>query len=219
MTRWNGHLEYLLAAPRKRRVEHLPALPWREVPAFMQKLRAIDSVSARGFEFAILTAARTGEARACVWSEIDFDSAVWTVTAERTKANREHRVPLSLRAVQILKEMQRLRDGLHVFPSVNGGLGESAFQKVLKSLGHDNVTVHGFRSAFRDWAGESTNFPREVCEAALAHATGDTSERAYRRGDALEKRRKLMDAWAKYCSSKPVAAGTVVVPLHKAGAQ
>jgi integrase len=115
--------------------------------------------------------------------------------------------------------MQRLRDGLHVFPSVNGGLGESAFQKVLKSLGHADVTVHGFRSAFRDWAGEATNFPREICEAALAHATGDSVERAYRRGDALEKRRKLMDAWAKYCSSKPVAAGTVVVPLHKAGAQ
>jgi len=203
--RWNGHLQYLLAAPRKRRVEHLPAMPWRDVPAFMKKLRALDSVAARAFEFLILTWTRTSEVRNATWDEIDADEALWSIPGKRTKSGRDHRVPLSPLCMQILKEVRPFARGQHIFPGVKGGLGESAFLKLLKSLGHGDVTVHGFRSSARDWSGESTNFAREVCEAALAHATGDQSERAYRRGDALEKRRKLMEAWSRYCSSKPVA--------------
>jgi integrase len=209
--RWNGHLQYLLAAPRKRHVEHLAAMPWREVPAFMTKLRAVDSVAARALEFAILTVVRSGEVRGAVWPEIDLDEAVWVIPAGRTKAAREHRVPLAPGAVQILKEMRRIQHGgQHVFPGAAGALGESAFRKVLKSLGHGDVTVHGFRSAHRDWSGEATNFPRELCEAALAHATGSRTEAAYRRGDALEKRRKLMGAWSAYCAKVETDAGKVV---------
>jgi integrase len=210
--RWNGHLQYLLAAPRKRRVEHLAAMPWREVPEFTAKLRAIDGVVARAFEFLVLTVTRTGDVRGAVWNEIDLDSAVWSIPPERTKSGREHRVPLPSRCIQMLKEV-RARQGQHVFPSIKGGLGESALRKLLASLGHSNITVHGFRSSFRDWAGESTNFPREVCEAALAHATGDRTERAYRRADALEKRRKLMEAWSAYLAN-PAPAGATVTPLR-----
>jgi integrase len=200
--RWSGHLEYLLAAPRKRRVEHLSAMPWRDVPSFMAKLRTVDSVAARALEFTILTAARTGEVRGAVWSEID--DATWSLPGDRTKGGRSHRVPLAPRAVQILKEVRHFaHQDQHLFSGAKGGLGESAFRKLLKSLGHADVTVHGFRSSFRDWAGEATNFPREICEAALAHATGDKVEVAYRRGDALEKRRKLMEAWAGFCA-KPL---------------
>jgi integrase len=214
--RWSGHLEYLLAAPRKRRVEHLAAMPWRDVPSFMRKLRSTDSIAARALEFAILTGARTGEVRGAVWDEVDSpNAAVWVIPGERTKSGREHRVPLSPRCMQILKEVRPVAGQTqHIFPSSKGGLGESTFLKLLRSLGHADVTVHGFRSSFRDWAGEATNFPREVCEAALAHATGDRVERAYRRADALEKRRKLMEAWASYCS-RPVGD---VVPLRKARA-
>jgi integrase len=207
--RWNGHLEYLLAAPRKRQVKHLAAMPWQDVPMFMGKLRALDDVYARAFEFLVLTASRTAEVCGATWDEIDVDDAVWTVPRERTKSGREHRVPLSPRCMQILKETRR--KGQDVF-----GLGESAFRKLLASIGHDDITVHGFRSSFRDWAGEATNFPREVCEAALAHATGDRVEQAYRRGDALEKRRKLMEAWAIFCS-RPApreSAGPKVVALR-----
>jgi integrase len=211
--RWNGHLEYLLAAPRKRRVEHLAAMPWREVPKFMEGLRAIDGVAARALEFLILTAARSGEIFGAVWPEIDVDAKTWIIPPDRTKSGREHRVPLSPRCMQILKEV-RAHQGQHVFPSIKGGLGESALRKLLASLDHSNITVHGFRSSFRDWAGESTNFPREVCEAALAHATGDRLEQAYRRGDALEKRRKLMESWAAFLA-KPIAAGASVTPLRR----
>jgi integrase len=215
--RWSGHLEYLLAAPRKRRIAHLPAMPWRDVPSFMQKLRAVDGVAARALEFAILTAARTGEVRGAVWNEVDLDSAVWSLPGERTKSGRGHRVPLSPRCMQILKEVRPLaRQGQHVFPGIKGGLGESAFLKLLKSLDHADITAHGFRSALRDWAGEATNFPREICEAALAHATGDRVERAYRRGDALQKRRQLMEAWATFCS-RPMPAGATVTSLVRPG--
>jgi integrase len=212
--RWSGHLEYLLAAPRKRRVEHLPAMSWRELPAFMEGLRAIDNIAARALEFAILTAARSGEIFGAVWPEIDTNAKTWIIPRERMKSGREHRVPLVLRAMQILKQMQQYQ-GQHVFPGTKGGgLGESAFRKLLASLGHSNITVHGFRSSFRDWAGEATNFPREICEAALAHVTGDRVEQAYRRGDALEKRRKLMEAWAGFCSRPATAGATVTKPVR-----
>jgi integrase len=214
--RWNGHLKYLLAAPRKRRVEHLPAMSWREVPSFMEKLRAVDGVVARALEFAILTAARTGEVRGATWDEIDLDNAIWSVPGGRTKGGRLHRVPLAPRVMQILKDQRHLAHQ-HVFSGAKGDpLNKSALLRLLTSVGHGNVTVHGFRSSFRDWTGENTNFPRDVCEAALAHATSDKVEAAYRRGDLFAKRAKLMAAWSDYCA-KPTPIGANVVPM-KAGA-
>jgi integrase len=210
--RWNGHLEHLLAAPAKRKIEHLAAMPWREVPEFMAKLRATDSVQARAMELVILTAARKGEVRFATWGEVDFNTATWTVPGARMKAGKEHRVPLSPRAMTILREMNTAPSE-HIFPGRNGPLGESAFEHLLKRLGHSGITLHGFRSAFRDWAGESTAFPAEIAEAALAHAVGNKVERSYRRGDALEKRRRLMEAWSDYCS-KPAPAGATVTPLR-----
>jgi integrase len=188
-------------------------MSWRELPQFMEGLRAVDGVAARALETLVLTAARSGEIFGAVWPEIDTNAKTWIIPPHRMKGGREHRIPLVPRTTQILKEMQQYQ-GQHVFPGTKGGgLGESAFRKLLASLGHD-VTVHGFRSSFRDWAGEATNFPREVCEAALAHATGDRVEQAYRRGDALEKRRRLMEAWASYCS-RPATAGATVTSLRR----
>jgi len=210
--RWSGHLEYLLATPRKRRIEHLPAMPWQHVPAFMEKLRGVNTVAARALEFAILTATRTGEVHGAMWGEVDPDNALWNIPAARTKSGRPHRVPLAPRALHILKGL-RVAECEHLFPGTKGALGKDALHRLLKALGHNDITVHGFRSSFRDWAGESTNFPREVCEAALAHATGDRVEQAYRRGDALEKRRRLMEAWSNYCS-RPAPAGATVMPLR-----
>jgi integrase len=203
-SRWNGHLEYLLSAPRKRQVEHHAAMPWQQVPAFMQTLRALDSVAARALEFLILTAARTGEVRGATWDEIDGD--VWIIPGNRMKGGKEHRVPLSSRCLELLKGP---RDSERIFP-----VGENAFPRLLKSL-HVETTTHGLRSSFRDWSGEATAFPREICEAALAHSVGNAVEQAYRRGDALERRRKLMQAWDAFCS-KPTAAGTVH-PIRKRG--
>jgi integrase len=207
--RWSGHLEHLLAAPRKRRIEHHPALPWREVPAFMQRLRDIKGAPARAFEFLILTAARAGEVRGAVWSEIELDNALWIIPGPRMKSGREHRVPLSARCVSILREMSAIRSDDSIFLGRGGKLGESAFQFLLKKLGRRDITAHGFRSSFRDWCGESTNYPREIAEAALAHVSGDQTERAYRRGDALNKRRALMEAWSRFCAS-PQIEGEVI---------
>ena len=220
--RWSGHLEHLLAAPGKRQVQHHAALPWREVAHFMQRLREIDTVSARAFEFLILTAARAGEVRYATWNEID-DHAVWIVPAQRMKAGKEHRVPLCARSLAILKKMAALRagDASFVFPGRGDGkaLGAAVFQQVLARLGRSDITVHGFRSSFRDWAGERTNFPREIAEAALAHVSGDQTERAYRRGDALDKRRQLMNAWSKFCAEPAAASGERrVIPIGAAHA-
>jgi integrase len=208
--RWSGHLEHLLAAPSKRRIEHHAALPWREVPGFMARLREFDTVAAQAFEVLILTAARAGEIRGMVWSELDLDQAVWTVPGARMKAGRPHRVPLSPRCVSILRNRLAVRTGDQVFPGRDGKLGESAFQYLLKRLGRRDITTHGFRSAFRDWAGESTNFSREIAEHALAHVVGNASERAYARGDMFDRRRHQMEAWADYCAKPmPVATATV----------
>lgn len=213
--RWSGHLEHLLAAPGKRRVQHLAAMPWRDVPEFMVKLRATDTTTARAMEFVILTAARRGEVRFATWNEIDFSTATWAIPGSRMKAGKEHRVPLSARAVEILRSMPRMND--FIFPGRDRALGKGAFGRLFKRLGHGDVTLHGFRSAFRDWAGESTAFPAEIAEAALAHAVGNKVERSYRRGDALEKRRRLMEAWADYCSKPaPAAEGATVTPLRAA---
>src|SRR5262245_20772171 len=163
----------------------------------MARLRARDGVSARALEFVILTAARSGEVLGARWSEIDLEAKVWTVPANRIKAKREHRVPLSARAMALIEAMRVIRVSDYVFPGYRPErpLGDMALHMGLKRL-EVPFTVHGFRSSFRDWCGEATNFPREVAEAALAHVVGDETERAYRRGDALEKRRKLMHAWA-----------------------
>jgi integrase len=210
--RWRGHLDKLLPAKSKvRRVKHHDAMPYADVPAFVADLRDNDSVSARALEFTILTAVRTGEAIGAKWSEFDFAAKVWTVPGERTKSGREHRVPLSDRALEILASVPREDGNEHVFIGGRKGAGLSnmAMLELLRGMVENGLTVHGFRSSFRDWAGESTNFPREVAEAALAHVLPDKTEAAYRRGDALEKRRRLMDAWARYCA-RPVTAGDVV---------
>ena len=200
--RWKGHLENLLAHTDKiQKVKHLAAMPYSEVGAFITELRARPGLAARALEFTILTATRSNEALGARWSEIDFAAGVWTIPAERTKGQREHRVPLAPRALEILRGLPR--DGDRVFP-----LGRTAMW--LESP--DGVTVHGFRSSFRDWCAEQTNFPREVAEAALGHIVGDSTERAYRRGDVLEKRRRLMEAWAAYCQ-KAAPAGEVI-PLR-----
>ena len=211
--RWSGHLEYLLSSPTKRQVVHLPALPFRDVPSFMAELRAVNSVAARALEFLILTAARTGEVFGATWSEIDGD--VWMIPASRMKGGREHEVPLCKRAREILEQMGALRRGDLIFPGRTGEncLAAATFRWLLAKLGHQ-VTVHGFRSSFRDWCGERTNFPREVAEAALAHVVGDRTERAYRRGSALEQRRLLMESWARFCSERIIAGE--VVPLRGA---
>jgi integrase len=173
-----------------------------EVPEFIGLLRARQAISAIALEFAILTAARTGEVLGAQWGEIDLDAKVWTVPAARMKGGREHRVPLAPRAVAIIEAMAETRISEFVFPGFRKGrpLSDGTLDTLLDRM---NVPfdVHGFRSAFRDWCGECTAFPREVAEAALAHVVGDATERAYRRGDALEKRRRLMDAWASYCET------------------
>jgi integrase len=204
--RWRGHLENLLPATGKiKQVKHLAALPYGEVGAFLAKLRARDDLACRALEFTILTATRSGEALGARWSEVDFESRVWTVPAERTKGQREHRVPLAPRALEILREIQNHR---HVVDSRVFRLSRVSMWLEVP----EGVTVHGFRSSFRDWCAEQTNFPREIAEAALGHIVGDSTERAYRRGDVLEKRRRLMEAWAAYCS-KAAPAGEVV-PLR-----
>jgi len=204
--RWRGHLENLLPATGKiKQVKHLAALPYGEVGAFLAKLRARDDLACRALEFTILTATRSGEALGARWSEVDFESRVWTVPAERTKGHREHRVPLAPRALEILREIQNHR---HVGDSRVFRLSRVSMWLEVP----EGVTVHGFRSSFRDWCAEQTNFPREIAEAALGHIVGDSTERAYRRGDVLEKRRRLMEAWAAYCS-KAALAGEVV-PLR-----
>ena len=207
--RWRGHLAELLPKPSEvRAVRHFAALPWREVPAFMNALRAREGITARTLEFAVLTTARPGEVRWMRWNEVDGD--VWTVPAEKMKAQREHRVPLSPRALAILNELPRLDGGEFVFPGMRAGrpLSDMSLTAVLRRMGREVLTAHGFRSTFRDWCAETTNFPREVCEQALAHTLASKVEAAYRRGDLFEKRRQLMTAWARYCEQP--AQGKVV---------
>lgn len=200
--RWRGHLENLLANPNKiAPVRNHPALPWREVPAFMGLLAEYKGVAARAAEFAILTAARSGEVRGALWEEVDLEAQLWTVPAGRMKAGKEHRVPLSAAAVALLISIQR-RQGL-IFPgrSDSVALSDMSLTAVLRRMGRSDITIHGFRSSFRDWCAEAVgnSFPREVCEQALAHSLPDRVEAAYRRGDLLEKRVLLMQAWSDYC--------------------
>jgi integrase len=213
--RWRGHINKLLPArSRARAVQHHPALPYDELAAFMAMLRAEDGVAAKALEFLILTVGRTGEVIGAEWPEIDFKAKAWNVPGERMKSSRPHRVPLSAPAIAVVEAL-RGRDAKIVFP---GGkpkhpLSSMAMLALLERMGRDDLTVHGFRSTFRDWAAERTNYAREVAEMALAHAIGDKVEAAYRRGDLFEKRRRLMDEWGRYCSATK-ARGAVVPMRH-----
>jgi integrase len=213
--RWRGHLENLLPKRSKvRRVEHHAALPYAEIGAFMAELRQQEGVAAGALEFAILTAARTGEVIGARWTEINAPERLWAIPAERMKGGREHRVPLSDAALAIVEKMAAIRSGDFVFPGAKAKrpLSNMAFLMLLRRMRRDGSTAHGFRSTFRDWAAERTTFPAEVAEMALAHTVGDKVEAAYRRGDLFDKRRQLSGAWAKFCAS-PTALGSVV-PLR-----
>lgn len=195
--RWRGHLDHLLPARQAvAKTVHHAALPYRDLPSFLADLRSREGIAARALEFAILTAARTGEVIGATWPEIDLEG-LWTIPGERMKAGREHRVPLSAAAMAVLAGLPHDARDKRVFPVSN-----MAMLMLLRRMGRADLTVHGFRSAFSDWAAEQTTAPSEVREMALAHAVGDKVEAAYRRGDLFEKRRQLMDAWAKYCESQ-----------------
>jgi integrase len=199
--RWRGHLANLLPKVSKvAPVKHLPAMAFDEVPAFVAELRSIGSHTALALELLVLTATRANETLGATWSEFDLEKKVWCIPAARMKAGREHRVPLSDRVIEILKEVESVRQTALVFPGLATGrpLRSNAVLRVLKRMQRDGVTVHGFRSSFRDWAAETTNFQNHVVEMALAHAVENKVEGAYRRGDLFEKRRKLMDAWGAY---------------------
>jgi integrase len=218
--RWRGHLEKLL--PRKskvRQVEHHPALPYAEIGPFMTELRAGEGIAVAALEFCILTVARTGEARGARWPEINRAERLWTVPADRMKGGREHRVPLSDAALAIVDRMAEIRSRDYLFPGAQPGrpLSNMAMLMLLRRMGHDDLTVHGFRSTFSDWCAERTAFPAEVREMALAHAVGDKVEAAYRRGDLFQKRRQLAEAWAKFCGAPPSPGK--VVPMRSAVAR
>ncbi|MGC1575796.1 MAG: integrase arm-type DNA-binding domain-containing protein [Beijerinckiaceae bacterium] len=221
--RWRGHLDKLLAARSKvRQIEHHAALPYAELAAFLPTLREQEGVAARALEFLILTAARTGEVIGACWNEIDLLDKVWTVPANRMKAHRQHRVPLSPQALAILSEMQAAsgggNDGAFVFPGrkAEKPLSNMAFLMLLRRMGRADLTAHGFRATFKTWASERTSFQREIIEVALAHLmSGDKTEEAYWRGDLLEKRRRLMGEWAVFCGEPMIASE--VVPLRGVG--
>jgi len=231
--RWRGHLANKLPNPKEigKRVKrngvaqvvergHFVALPYVDVPAFVRRLRDEDGAAARGLEFLLLTAARTGEVLRAQWQEIDFDARLWVVPPERLKTGKKtrqpHIVPLSDRALAIVAEMREIRSSDYVFPGRFDArpLSDMTFLMLLKKRMGLAITAHGFRSSFRDWCGDETSFPREIAEAALGHVVGGV-EGAYRRGDALEKRRDLMTAWGAYCESPPASdAAPNVVPFE-----
>lgn len=216
--RWRGHLSKLLPARSKvRKVKHHTALPYAELPDFMVALRGQGGIAARALEFTVLTAARTGEAIGATWEEISEAEKLWVVPGNRMKAGKEHRVPLPNPALAILEEMKsngNVGEGF-VFHGAKRGkpLSNTAMIAVLRRMGRGDLTVHGFRSSFRDWVAERTNFPAEVAEMALAHTVGDKVEAAYRRGDLFEKRRQLMIEWTRFCTTAP-AAPSKLVPLR-----
>lgn len=202
---WRGHLDQLLPAKGKvRKVVHHGALSYADVPLFMAALRQQDGFSARALEFLILTATRTGETLCATWDEIDLDGRLWTVPASRMKAGRQHRVPLSAPAIDVLTKMGEVRSSEFVFPGAKSGrpFSQMALLMLLWRMNYGHVTVHGFRSCFRDWVSEATKFSGEIAEMALAHTVRSAVERAYRRGDLLSRRRKLMNAWAEFCGGK-----------------
>lgn len=201
--RWRGHLDKIF--PKRSKVapvEHHEALPYADVGAFVKELRSRKAMAPQALEFIILTAARVSEAVNAKWDEFDLQHKLWIVPPERMKAHREHRVPLSDAAIKLLKDLKEKKQSDYVLPGwrVKQPLTGAACLKLLHHMGHDNLTTHGFRSTFRDWASEQTSFPSRIAEAALAHVVGDKTEAAYQRGHLLEKRRLLMQAWADYCA-------------------
>jgi integrase len=214
--RWRGHLDKLLPKRSKvQKVRNHPALPYVELSAFMEALRMRNGTAPKALEFIILTGARESEVTNARWQEIDLEARVWLVPGDRMKSARDHRVPLSDAAVRLLKAMSEERQSDYVFPGwkATKAITGAACLKVLRDMERPDLTVHGFRSTFRDWAAEQTNYPREVAEAALAHVVADKVEAAYRRGDLFEKRRRMMSDWAKYCATKAKAA--TVTPIRK----
>jgi integrase len=227
--RWDGHLQELLGskakaqkAKRERtgKSDHHAALPYTEVPPFMTRLRQNESISAKALEFLILTAARTGEVIGATWEEVDLTEKVWTVGASRMKAGKEHRVPLSARAVKVLQSLPREDDNPYLFIGGKTGapLSNMAMLELMKGM-RPGYVPHGFRSSLMDWAHERTAFPKVAIDLALAHTVGDKVEAAYRRGDLFEKRRRLMAEWARYCTSKPSDLGAVIPLQRKATPQ
>jgi integrase len=218
---WEGNLEHALAAPSAvSKTENHPALPYLELPQFMAALRSKAGMPARALELLILTALRTNEVRAAQWSEIDLEKKLWTIRADRMKADKEHVVPLTSRAIALLKALPREAEFVFIGPRAGQPIGKDAIASLFKSMGYDGAqaTVHGFRSTFSTWASETTAFPAEVREMALAHAIGNKVEAAYRRGALLDKRKRLMDDWAKFCNTQPVVAERDnVTPIRKIG--
>jgi|KBSSwiStaDraftv2_1062776.scaffolds.fasta_scaffold304813_2 integrase len=218
--RWRGHLQYQLPAKSKlRRVKHHAALSYAELPEFISELREQGGVAARALEFTILTAARTGETIGAVWGEFNASDKLWILPAERMKGGKEHRVPLTARVLAILRDAERNRTPSSDYVFVGGKLGKPlsnmAMMELLRRMDRRDITVHGFRSTFRDWAAERTNFQREVSEMALAHAVGDKVEAAYRRGDLFEKRRRLMAEWTVYCNTPKAAGRDKPIPMRR----
>jgi integrase len=211
--RWKGHLDKMLPRRSKvRAVEHHAALPYPQIAGLMAELRQQEGIAYRALEFTILTAVRSGEARGARWSEIDRDAKVWNIPAARMKGGRAHRVPLSDAALAVLDAMAEIRQSDFVFAGtkLNRSLGKEALSRTLIRMGRTDTTVHGLRSTFRDWCADCTTFQAEIAEAALAHQVGDAVERAYRRSDLFDRRRQMMDQWARFCSGP---AGGEVIPL------
>jgi len=213
--RWQGHLEHSLPAKNKvQKVEHFPALPYAEIGAFMVELRKYTGTEARALEFSILTVSRSNEVRLATWEEIDFSARLWTVPGGRMKGRKEHRVPLSDVAIKLLESLPRHEGSGLIFPAQRAAtLSNQSLTTVLQRMGYDGITQHGFRSTFRDWAGETTSYPREVIEHALAHKLKDKAEAAYQRGDMFVKRQGLMEAWSRYCDTIQPANVNNVIPM------
>lgn len=210
--RWKGHLDKLLPARSKvKKTEHHAALPWLQMGAFMVKLREQEGTAAKAVELAILTACRSGEVRGAVWEEFDLEAGIWIVPPERMKAGKEHRIPLPEKAIQLLKKQKELFPTGYAFPGMKEGkpLSDMSLTAVLRRMEQNEITVHGFRSSFRDWAAESTAYPNEMVEMALAHTIGNKVEAAYRRGDLFEKRRRMMQDWSNFCDTV-IKAGEVI---------
>jgi integrase len=217
--RWKGHLEHLLAKPRDiAKGENHPALPYNEVGAFTVRLREQNDLPSKLLEFTILTVARASESRLATWAEVDLESRIWIIPACRMKAGKEHRVPLSDRCIEILRQLKETSsdENNFIFPGrKEKPLGRSVFDSLLRNMGRTDITTHGFRSTFRDWAGETTAYPREVIEHAIAHQLKDKAEAAYARGTLFDKRRRLMADWAKHCATVAKAGG--VTPIRSSG--
>ena len=214
--RWRGHLDKLLAKPSKiQKTEHHKALAYSEINGFINSLRLQDGIAAKCLEFTILTAARTGESIGATWDEIDVTMSLWTIPAVRMKAEREHKVPLNPQAIKILNDMAVIRANDYVFPSNAKGLSNMAMLSLLRRMNKTNITVHGFRSTFRDWAAESTSYTSEVVEMALAHAIKNQTEAAYRRGDLLEKRSRLMADWERHCNTPKLSSDVIAFKKQK----